>query len=179
MDTSHYRVIGVIASVMYTAPPLRYKYLALGEISVLFMWGPLMVSGAYFVQCRSFDMKTIWISIPFGILVALVLLANNIRDVIHDHNKEIATIAIVFGQKKGLFLYNSLIILAYIGIILMTVFGPLNLWSLIVLLSIPMALKLMILMRHRVPIDADARTAQLDTAFGALLLTSLILDGVF
>jgi hypothetical protein len=34
-------------------------------------------------------------------------------------------------------------------------------------------------MKQCVPADADARTAQLDTAFGVLLVISLVLEGVF
>jgi 1,4-dihydroxy-2-naphthoate octaprenyltransferase len=169
---------GVLASILYTAPPVKYKYLALGEISVFLMWGPLMVLGAYFVQRQEFSMKALWISIPFGILVALVLLANNIRDIDHDQSKGISTIAIVLGQRKGLTLYFILILAAYIGIVLMSILGPLYLWSLIVLLSVPLALKLFRLMEKQIPDDADARTAQLDTAFGLLLVLSLVLEGI-
>lgn len=169
---------GVLASILYTAPPVKYKYLALGEISVFLMWGPLMVLGAYFVQRQEFSMKALWISIPFGILVALVLLANNIRDIDHDQSKGISTIAIVLGQRKGLTLYFILILSAYIGIVLMSILGPLYLWSLIVLLSVPLALKLFRLMEKQIPDDADARTAQLDTAFGLLLVLSLVLEGI-
>jgi 1,4-dihydroxy-2-naphthoate octaprenyltransferase len=57
--------------------------------------------------------------------------------------------------------------------------GPLYLWSLIVLLSLPLAFRLLNQMMKQVPADADARTAQLDTAFGVLLVMSLVLEGVF
>ena len=170
---------GAFASLTYTAPPLKYKYSALGEISVFLMWGPLMVISAYFVQRQAFSLNAFWISIPFGALVALVLLANNIRDINHDQNKGILTLAIVLGQQKGLLLYRWLIISAYMAILLMSIFGPLYLWSLIVLLSLPLALRLLRQMLRQVPADADARTAQLDTAFGFLLVLSLVLEGVF
>jgi 1,4-dihydroxy-2-naphthoate polyprenyltransferase len=172
-------LIGVFGSFTYTAPPLKYKYSALGEISVFLMWGPLMVAGSYFVQCQAYSTKAFWISLPFGVLVALVLLANNIRDIIQDRDKGILTLAIVLGQRKGLLLYATLVVLAYLGIILMSFFGPLYLWSLIVLLSMPLAFRLLHQMIKQIPADADARTAQLDTAFGVLLVISLVLEGVF
>jgi 1,4-dihydroxy-2-naphthoate octaprenyltransferase len=171
-------LIGAFASLTYTAPPLKYKYKALGEFSVFLMWGPLMVTGSYFVQHQAFSLNAFWISLPFGILVALVLLANNIRDIDHDHDKGILTLAIVLGQRKGILLYGTLVMLAYLGIILMSIFGPLYLGSLIVLLSIPLAFRLLRQMMRQVPADADARTAQLDTAFGLLLVISLVLEGV-
>ena len=171
-------LIGAFASLTYTSPPLKYKYSALGEISVFLMWGPLMVAGSYFVQRQMFSMNAFWISLPFGVLVALVLLANNIRDISHDRDKGILTLAIVLGQRKGLFLYVTLVILAYFGIALMSIVGPLYVWSLIVLISMPLALRLLRQMTKRIPADADARTAQLDTAFGVLLVISLVLEGV-
>jgi 1,4-dihydroxy-2-naphthoate octaprenyltransferase len=170
---------GAFASLTYTAPPLKYKYSALGEISVFLMWGPLMVAGAFFVQRQEFSINAFWVSLPFGVLVALVLLANNIRDIKHDHDKGILTLAIVLGQQKGIMLYATLVVVAYLGIIWMSIFGPLYLWSLLVLASLPLALRLLKQMKERVPADADARTAQLDTAFGVLLVISLVLAGVF
>jgi len=172
-------LIGAFASLTYTAPPLKYKYSALGEISVFFMWGPLMVLGAYFVQRQTFSLDACWISLPFGALVALVLLANNIRDIRHDRKKHILTLAIILGQRNGLWLYFILVGLAYLGIVLMSIFGPLYLGSLIVLLSLPLAWRLLRQMMQQVPDDADARTARLDTAFGVLLVISLVLEGVF
>ena len=172
-------LIGAFASITYTAPPLKYKYSSLGEISVFLMWGPLMVAGSYFVQRQAFSMNALWISIPFGVLVALVLLANNIRDISHDRSKGILTLAIVLGRRKGLLLYGGLVVAAYLSIALMSFFGPLYPWSLIVLLSVPLALRLLRLMMKQIPADADARTAQLDTAFGVLLVISLVLEGAF
>jgi 1,4-dihydroxy-2-naphthoate octaprenyltransferase len=172
-------LIGTLASLTYTAPPLKYKYSALGEISVFLMWGPLMVMGSYFVQRQAFSAGVFWISLPFGMLVALVLLANNIRDVSQDRSKGILTLPIVIGQRNGLRLYIALVVLAYLGIIGMSIAGPLYLWSLIVLLSLPLALRLLRQMMRQVPIDADAQTAQLDTAFGVLLVVSLLLEGLF
>ncbi len=171
-------LIGVFASITYTAPPFKYKYMALGELSVFLMWGPLMVMGSYFIQRQAFSANALFISIPFGILVALVLLANNIRDISHDRSKGILTLPIIIGERNGLRLYSGLVIVAYAGIIGMSLAGPLHLWTLIVLLSMPLALKLMCQMMKNIPDDADAQTAKLDTAFGVLLVISLVLEGL-
>jgi len=170
---------GVLASVTYTAPPFKYKYIALGELSVFLMWGPLMVLGSYFIQRQVFSVNALLISLPFGLLVALVLLANNIRDISHDRSKGILTLPIIIGQRNGLKLYSVIVILAYAGITGMSIAGPLYLWSLIVLLSLPLALKLLRQMMQEIPDDADAQTAKLDTAFGLLLVASLVLEGLF
>ncbi|NIV30238.1 MAG: 1,4-dihydroxy-2-naphthoate prenyltransferase, partial [Anaerolineae bacterium] len=54
--------------------------------------------------------------------------------------------------------------------------GPLSLWALLVLLSLPAAWRLLRTMARAVPPDADARTAQLDTTFGLLLIVALLLE---
>ncbi|MFC1488970.1 prenyltransferase [Thermodesulfobacteriota bacterium] len=171
-------LIGFVASFTYTAPPLKYKYKAMGEFGVFLMWGPLMVEGAYFVQHKMFSARAFWVSLPFGILVALVLLANNIRDIKHDSAKGICTLPIAIGGRNGLRLYLSMIVIAYLSVITMVWWGPLESWSLIVLLSLPLALKLLKQMAIRIPLDADAQTAKLDTVFGVLLVVSLMLGGL-
>lgn len=172
-------LIGVFAGLSYTAPPLKYKYSALGELSVFLMWGPLMVEGAYFVQRQTLSQVALWVSLPFGVLVALVLLANNIRDIRYDQERGIKTIAIVLGKRRGLWLYIALVAMAYLAVLGMALFGPLGLWSLVVLISLPLAYRLFRIMKRAIPDDADARTAQLNTVFGFLLLVSLILGVMF
>ena len=171
--------VGIAASITYTAPPFNYKYIALGEFSVFLLWGPLMVEGAYYVQRQTFSAEALYISIPFGVIVALVLFANNLRDVSHDKSRDIRTVAIILGPRKGFYLYAGLVALAYLCILLMLVTRVLSLWSFLVFLSLPIAIKLLRTMAKRIPDDADARTAQLDTAFGVLLLASLILEALF
>lgn len=172
-------LIGAFASIAYTAPPFKYKYHALGELSVFLMWGPLMIGGAYFVQHQTLSPQVLWVSLPFGALVALVILVNNLRDMVHDHRKGVRTLPLLIGQGNGLRLYVMLIVLAYAGILWMSFVGPLHLWSLLVLLSLPLAYRLLKQMVREIPVDADVRTAQLDTVFGTLLVISLVLGAYF
>jgi 1,4-dihydroxy-2-naphthoate octaprenyltransferase len=171
-------LVGVLAGLLYTAPPLQYKYVAVGELSVFVMWGPLMVEGAYFVQRQAFSWQALWVSLPFGALVALVLLANNIRDIEHDSTRPVKTIAIVLGRRRSLRLYLGLMVLAYASIVLMIALGTLPVWVALILLTLPLAAKLLRQMTETIPADADARTAQLDTAFGGLLVVSLVIAGL-
>lgn len=166
------------ALVFYTAPPFKYKYKALGELSVFLMWGPLMVEGSYFVQARHLSLSALLVSVPLGILVALVLLANNIRDVHDDRKMEIRTIPILAGQGQSIVLYVLLVLLAYASVIIMSLLGPLSPWSLLVLVSVPLFFRLLGQIRESPPPDADARTAQLNTVFGFLLLLSIFIETI-
>ena len=171
--------IGVLASITYTAPPFKYKYIGLGEFSVFLMWGPLMVEGSYFVQRQMLTKSAFWVSLPFGALVALVLLVNNLRDMKDDEKKGIRTLPLLIGRSNGVRLYIALVIIAYMSILWMAFMGPLQRWSLIVFFSLPLAYRLLKQIGQKIPADGDAQTAKLDTAFGALLLTSLILGSMF
>ena len=172
-------LVGALGAWTYTGPPFNYKSKALGEVGVFLLWGPLMVLGSYFVQRQAFSVPALMVSVPFGALVALVLLANNIRDVRTDSRQEVKTLPILLGQKNGLRLFIGLIALAYLAVTAMALFGPLPFWSLLVLLSLPLAVPLIRSVKVNIPDDMDARTAQLDTGFGVLLVVSLVLGNLF
>jgi 1,4-dihydroxy-2-naphthoate octaprenyltransferase len=169
-------VAGFLACVFYTAGPVKFKYKAWGEFFVFLMWGPLMFEGAFAVQRQALSLKALCISIPFGILVGLVLLANNIRDIDYDSRQGIKTIGILLGSRRSIFLYAGLILAAYLYVIGMVLAGVLSLWGLLVLLSLPKAISLLKRFLTKIPEAADAITAQLNTVFGLLLIVALILN---
>lgn len=172
-------LLGILGAWTYTGPPFKYKYKGLGEFFVFLMWGPMMICGSYYVQAQEISTTALLVSLPFGALVALVLLANNLRDMAHDGREKIRTVPLIIGQANGLRLYIGLIAAAYLAVTLMALFGPLPAWSLIVLLSVPLAVPLVKALKEDIPADMDAQTAKLDTGFGVLLVVSLVLGVLF
>lgn len=169
-------LIGFFACLFYTASPFKFKYKAWGEFLVFLMWGPLMFEGAYAVQRQALSLKVLYISIPFGMLVGLVLLANNIRDIDYDSRQRIKTVGILLGTKQSLRLFAALILIVYLYMIGMVGMGVLSPWGLLVFLSLPKAIQLLRGFMKRIPEAADAITAQLNTFFGLFLIASLILN---
>jgi len=135
-----------------------------------------MFEGAFAVQRQVLSLKAFYISIPFGILVGLVLLANNIRDIDYDSRQGIKTIGILLGSKRSFFLYGGLILAAYLYVIGTVLVGILSPWGLLLLLSLPKAIHLLKRFMEKIPEAADAITAQLNTIFGLLLIVALILN---
>ncbi len=172
-------VSGLVTGICYTARPVALKYKALGEIAVFVMFGPLMVSGAYFVQTGAFSVAALWISVPLGIFVAMVLLANNIRDIPFDGEAGIQTVATVLGGRRAARAYRFFVFGAYGLTCALVASGTLGWFALLTLLSLPLALRLIRMFDTVVPADADARTAQLDALFGALLIVGLQLQRFF
>jgi len=171
-------LMGIFASIFYTAAPIKYKYLGWGEISVFLIWGPLMTLGSYFVQTGIWEEAAIvlFVSLPLGMLVASVLLANNLKDLRYDSELKIRTVAVRLGRIRSLKLFSRLIYGVYILSSLGIFLGYLSWWALAVFLSLPLALKLISGFNNQeeIPMDADPQAANLSTVFGLLFIFSLI-----
>lgn len=171
--------LGLVLVVGYTGPPLRLKYRALGEPSVFLAWGVLLSLGSFYVLSGSLSVKPIVASTPFGLLVAAVLLANNIRDLEYDRSTGVRTIAVLLGKERSLRLYEAIIISAYASSLLFASLG-LAPWTIaFVLLSTPRAVKLTRLFRREVPPAADPMTAALAIQFGILVILAYLTGLVF
>ncbi|MBM4312681.1 MAG: prenyltransferase [Deltaproteobacteria bacterium] len=172
-------VVGFLTSVFYTATPIKIKYRALGEPAVFMIWGPLMIEGAYAVQRQTLSLEAFIISIPFGVLVALVLFANNMRDIAHDSRQDVKTLGIILGRRGSYRLFTGLIVLAYLYVLGMIVTGIMSRWGFLIFLSVPSAIRLLKIFKKEIPDMADALTAQYDTVFGILLILALFLETIF
>jgi len=133
-------VLGIIGGYTYTAG-VKYKYLGIGSILVFFLMGPMMVWGSYFVQTGKHSFDALLISLPVGFLVSSILHGNDIRDIEHDRQAGISTLALMIDSDMNYTLYKALIILAYVSIAVLVVFGILPLPVLLVLATLPLGLK--------------------------------------
>ena len=84
-----FTALGLFFGLFYTADPLVYKKRSLGEIAVFMVWGPLIVGGSYHVLTGSVDYIPMLVSTPIGLLLALVLLANNLKDVEYEREVDV------------------------------------------------------------------------------------------
>jgi 1,4-dihydroxy-2-naphthoate octaprenyltransferase len=168
-------VLGVLGSVLYTADPVVLKARALGEVTVFAMWGLLIPLGAYMVQTGKYSWSPVVAALPIGLFVALVLLANNIRDISYDGSVENRTLAVVLGAKSASMVYTGLLWSAYGLVIVGILVRLVPVWSLLVFLTIPGARGLVKMFAGPVPDNADPRTAALAFQFSLLFMGSLVL----
>jgi len=169
-------LVGFAASYLYTGGSVEYKYLGWGELSVFLIWGPLMVTGAYYVQVGGLSLRPVLVSIPLGLLVALVLLANNLRDRDYDRDAGVETVATLLEKQDALILYFLMVGATYSILGYLILGNVISLWGLLGLLSFPLAYQLIRTFFDEIPDDADARTAKLEIAFGGLLAISLFFE---
>ncbi|MCC6865548.1 MAG: 1,4-dihydroxy-2-naphthoate octaprenyltransferase [Ignavibacteria bacterium] len=178
-------ILGIVGGFFYTGKPIGFKYIALGDIFIFLLYGPAIVTGTFYALTGILSLSAALISIPLGLLVTGILQANNLRDIINDRKANIKTLATVFGEGFAKGEYVFLIAGAYITVILLIVFNILSLWSLIVFLSLPVALKNMNMIKGIKIEDTgkiamlDAMTAQLTLMFGVLLSISIIITKLF
>ena len=168
--------LGVLFGVFYNVDPIKLKYRALGEISVFLAFGPLMVGGAYYAVTGTFSWTPMIASIPIGLLVALVLLANNIRDREYDASLGITTMTSNKGVEQGVTYYRLLLVSAYVATLVLVIEGTLSVFSFITFLSLREAYGIFKAFGEEVPLNSDQITAQLALHYGVLLTVGEILN---
>ncbi len=168
--------LGLLFGLFYTADPVVYKKRSLGEFAVFMVWGPLMVGGSYYVVAGTIDYASMLVSTPIGLLVALVLLANNLRDV--EYDREVGVETIVHSKAQGLNLYKGVLLLIYASTIALVAAQLLSPLSLVTLYTVREAKGIVDVFEVEVPPVADPMTAGLALHFGLLLLAGEVAGGV-
>jgi 1,4-dihydroxy-2-naphthoate octaprenyltransferase len=171
--------IGLVGGWGYTAPPLQYKYRALGLPLVFVLMGPLMVLGAYYAVTGTWTVKAAVVSVPIGLLVAAILHGNEWRDIAEDARAGINTVSIAAGRTFAHALYVVLLVGAYMTLALGVAAGTLPRLSLLTVLSMPLLVsalrnsELGASGQQRAIALIDRDTARLHATFGALLVVGL------
>ena len=177
-------LLGLVGGWGYTAPPLQYKYRAMGVPLVFLLMGPLMVVGTYFAVTGLWAAQALVLSVPVGLLVAAILHGNEWRDISEDTRAGIVTLSSRIGRDWAHYGYVALVLGAYITLGLAVAFRLLPPATLIAILSLPFlaqvvrSAELGATGQARAIAMIDLQTARLHLAFGALLVVGLLLSGV-
>jgi len=126
--------LGAFFVLFYTWP---LKYIALGEIAVLIVWGPLMIGGGYYVLTQSWDWNVIWASMPYVLGVTTVIFGKHIDKIDVDKAKNIHTLPVVLGEKISRFFVLAMMVLPYLLVIWLIAAKYFTPVMLVVLLAVP------------------------------------------
>ncbi len=176
--------VGLLGSYLYTGRPVAYKYLALGDLLVFVLMGPLMVIGGYLAVTGTWTREVLVLSLPVGCLVAAILAANNLRDREHDGEAGVTTVARLLGHRGGQVEYALLVTSAYGIVAVLAATGVLSRYTLLALLSLPVGLKVLAKVLRSRPghtedlVQADVMTAQLHLLFGLLLTLGVVIGAL-
>jgi len=131
-------IVAAVCILIYSPFILRLRW---PEWSPGLGMGTLPVLGAYFAQTGNYTFPAIMAAIPSGILVHNLLLLNEFPDVEADEKGGRKTLPITLGRRKASIVYSALTIIVYLWIIGGVVAQIMPLFSLIALLTVPLAVK--------------------------------------
>lgn len=125
---------GAFFLLFYTFP---LKYIGMGEIAVLIVWGPLMVGGSYFIASGKWSWQVAIASLPYAMGVTSVLLGKHLDKYEFDKARGIKTLPVLLGEGNAR-LFTILVMLAqYLLVVYLVVIRFFSPILLLVLFAFP------------------------------------------
>ncbi len=167
--------IGVISGFFYVEPRLNLASRGIGEFLVGLNCGVLIVLGGFFVQTGSIALEPIVVGLPLAILIAAVLWINEFQDMEADAAVGKRHLVSRLGRKRAVVVYYYLLAFAYASVLSGIAFGMLPIESLVVFVTIPIAVRAgTVAMRHyddTLPLaPANAGTIMIHLVFVIVLI---------
>jgi 1,4-dihydroxy-2-naphthoate octaprenyltransferase len=181
--------VGAFFVLFYTFP---LKYIGLGEVALLIVWGPLMVGGGYYVLTGTWDWNVTLAGTSYSLGVTAALFGKHIDKLDLDAAKGIRTLPVLLGERPARYTTLCLIVVQYLVVGYLITVGFFTPLMLIVFLSLPMFFRL-VLPIYRQPRPAErpedwpaeiwplwfvAAAFAFSRRFGMLFLAGLILDTI-
>lgn len=114
---------GALVLLLYTWP---LKYLALGELAIFIIWGPIMIAGVYVVLAKGWT-QDVWnvalAGVPFGLSVVSINVGKHIDKLNDDKTKGVGTLPVVIGETAARYLNIAVFVLMYAVVVYM-IFVP-------------------------------------------------------
>lgn len=178
-------VIGIVSmsiGYLYSGGPWPLAYTPFGELAAATAMGPVIVLISFYLQSGVVTWHAAVLSIPIGLLIGAILLANNIRDMVQDKEGGRRTIAILLGRERGRILFGSVFATTYLLVVVLVVFHLLTFWALAVLATIPTAVYVTRLYyEHTEPAKLHAAvkgTSNLLFRFGILMFCAMLVSTI-
>jgi 1,4-dihydroxy-2-naphthoate octaprenyltransferase len=130
------------SSLFYTAPPFRYGYRGLGEVFVGINMGPVMVAGTASVVAGHFIPRAFWLSIPIGLMVAMILFYQSLPDINEDRAVGKRTIAVRLGQPTAIWGVRLFVSATLLSILVLVLCGQVHPMALISYAAIFLAVRI-------------------------------------
>ncbi len=170
----------ILAGVLYTGGPRPYGYEGLGELFVFLFFGIVAVAGSFFVQAERLIWEAFALAIPVGLIASAIIVVNNFRDIDTDRRAGKKTLAVRLGRPRTRDMYATMIYGAFILTPVTWIFGPLRPWVLLPWLTLPLAARVVRIVRNHIDGPslnrALAQTGMLQLVFCVLLSAGLLLS---
>ncbi len=105
--------LSLLSALFYTLGKRPYGYRGWGDFFAFLFFGPIAVVGTYYLQVHSIDFRPLFPGIGMGLLSAMILNLNNMRDIDNDALSGKRTIAVRLGLKKAKMYHSTLMIILF------------------------------------------------------------------
>ncbi len=139
---------GAFFVLFYTYP---LKYIGLGEIAVLIVWGPLMISGTYFITTGVWDSTVALAGMPYALGATGVIFGKHIDKYAEDRVKRIRTLPVIIGERAARAIMAAILGLQYVFVAYLVAIGFFTPILLIVFLALPKLLPTLRVLRAQRP----------------------------
>ena len=168
-----FEIAGIGMAYGYTGPPFKFKYRAVGEI-ILMLSFILIFNSIVFFQIGNISLNSILLSLPFSLLLFVLLYIGNFRDIENDRGK-IKTIAVLLGKKNSTILMEALSSIAVIVIILFAFFKVLSPIFLITLITFPFLIHFFHKIGSMPAKDIENYYGKIISLYGVLFIVSCLI----
>ncbi len=93
--------LALLLAVGYTGGPLPLAYVGLGDLFVLFFFGPVATCSSYFLHTHTMSYEIAVAGLSPGLLSCALLSINNLRDEEEDRKSRKKTLIVRFGSHIG------------------------------------------------------------------------------
>ena len=135
-------LVCMLAGYFYTGGKYPIAYSPFGEVVSGFFMGTIIISLSFYFQTGYVNADIIVVSLPLFIMIGAILLANNIRDLDNDKESGRRTYAILVGRNNAIKTLASSFVVVYLLNIVFAVIKYVSWYNLLVLVTIPLAIKI-------------------------------------
>jgi 1,4-dihydroxy-2-naphthoate octaprenyltransferase len=147
-----YVVTGNVMAWFYTAPPLKFSYRGLGELTTMVVIGFMIPGLGYYVLARTIDLSLVLLTVPLMLYMAVFIISAEIPDKYGDTLGKKKTFVVRTSAHAGHFANAMFVLVAavyfFILAFLKILSVPINFFILAVLSLIPFVFGLMTLLKH-------------------------------
>ena len=135
-------LVCMLAGYFYTGGKYPIAYSPFGEVVSGFFMGTIIIALSFYFQTGYVNADIIVVSLPLFIMIGAILLANNIRDLDNDKESGRRTYVILVGRNNAIkTLANSFVVVYFLNIVF-AVTKYVSWYNLLVLATIPLAIKI-------------------------------------
>ena len=135
-------LVCMLAGYFYTGGKYPIAYSPFGEVVSGFFMGTIIITLSFYFQTGYVNADIIVVSLPLFIMIGAILLANNIRDLDNDKESGRRTYAILVGRNNAIKTMAISFIVVYLLNVLFIVTKYASWYNLLVLVTIPLAIKI-------------------------------------